>query len=97
MPVGELAIGIAYRDKKMIATKIAMIPMTIGIHRKIARSKNPPTLKAEGPVPTYANDTIIVIPPAPTPEEDMRLLRDTGRRMAREYFENHPRAWEKSS
>ena len=50
MPVDALAIGIAYRDKKMIATKIAMIPMTIGIHRKIARSKNPPTLKAEGPV-----------------------------------------------
>ena len=55
------------------------------------------SVKAEGPVPTYSNDTIIVIPPAPTLEEDMRLLRDTGRRMAREYFENHPRASEKSS
>ncbi len=35
---------------KMITTMIVMTPMTIGIQRKIARSKNLARLKGAGPV-----------------------------------------------
>ena len=36
---------------------------------------------------TYANDTVVRIPPAPTPEEDKKLLSETGLRLAKEYME----------
>ena len=35
--------------------------------------------------PTYCNDTVVYAPPAPTPEEDEKLMRETGRRLAEEY------------
>jgi phenylpropionate dioxygenase-like ring-hydroxylating dioxygenase large terminal subunit len=34
------------------------------------------------PIRTYSNDTILAIPPAPTPESDKELLRRTGREIA---------------
>ena len=37
-------------------------------------------------IPTYGHEQMLRIPPAPTPEEDKRLLRETGRRVAEEYI-----------
>ena len=34
---------------------------------------------------TYCNDTVVYAPPAATPEEDEKLMRETGRRLAEEY------------
>ena len=41
-------------------------------------------------IPTYANDTVIRIPPAPTPEEDRKLLCETGRQVMEDYIKNPP-------
>jgi hypothetical protein len=38
-----------------------------------------------GCVPTYCNDTVVFAPAAATPEEDVKLMRETGRRLAEEY------------
>jgi hypothetical protein len=32
-------------------------------------------------VPTYTQDLVLRLPPAPSPEADHRLLRETGRRV----------------
>jgi phenylpropionate dioxygenase-like ring-hydroxylating dioxygenase large terminal subunit len=37
-------------------------------------------------IPTYCNDTVVHVPPAPTPEEDRHLLRTTGRALADSYI-----------
>ena len=34
---------------------------------------------------TYCNDTVVYAPEAATPEEDEKLMRETGRRLAEEY------------
>jgi nitrite reductase/ring-hydroxylating ferredoxin subunit len=39
-------------------------------------------------IPTYGHERMLRIPRAPTPEEDRRLLRETGRRVAEEYIRN---------
>ena len=44
------------------------------------------TPDAEGRVTTYCNDTIVHAPAAPTPEEDVKQMRQTGRRLAEEYI-----------
>lgn len=36
-------------------------------------------------IPTYANDTIVTIPPAPEPGAEAKLMRQTGRRIAEEF------------
>ena len=41
-------------------------------------------------VPTYTTNTVLRIPPAPTPEEDRSLLADTGNRVAKEYMNDPP-------
>ena len=41
---------------------------------------------AAGRITTYCNDTIVHAPAAATPEEDVRLMRETGRRLAEEYI-----------
>ena len=41
-------------------------------------------------IPTYSGDTVLRIPPAPTPEEDKKLLRETGRMLAERYLKNPP-------
>ena len=41
-------------------------------------------------IPTYAGDTIIQRPPAPTEEEDRKLMRRLGREMARRYLKKPP-------
>ena len=41
-------------------------------------------------MPTFCNDTVVYAPAATTPEEDRKLLLETGRRLAEEYLENPP-------
>jgi hypothetical protein len=41
-------------------------------------------------ISTYCNDTIVRVPPAPTPEEDRQLMRATGRTLAERYLEHPP-------
>jgi hypothetical protein len=41
-------------------------------------------------IPTYSNDTVVCVPPASTPEEDLRLLRETGRKLAEAYLTDPP-------
>jgi hypothetical protein len=43
-------------------------------------------------ISTYCNDTIVHVPPAPTPEEDQQLLRTTGRTLAESYLQHPPLA-----
>ena len=48
------------------------------------------TTNSEEGLPTYASDTILRIPQAPTEEEERKLLRETGRRVAEDYIKNPP-------
>jgi hypothetical protein len=41
-------------------------------------------------IPTYANDTVVRVPPAATPEDEPRLLRETGRKLAEAYLKDPP-------
>jgi hypothetical protein len=41
-------------------------------------------------IPTYANDTVVHVPPAATPEADQRLVRETGRKLAEAYLKDPP-------
>ncbi|MSQ51418.1 MAG: aromatic ring-hydroxylating dioxygenase subunit alpha [Betaproteobacteria bacterium] len=41
-------------------------------------------------IPTYCNNTVIRVPPAPTQEEDRELLLRTGRRLAESYLKTSP-------
>ncbi len=41
-------------------------------------------------IPTYCNDTIVHVPPAPTAEEDQQLMRTTGRQLAESYLAHPP-------
>jgi hypothetical protein len=52
--------------------------------RAVQRGKDPKGLRREddGPIPTYAGQTVVRVPPAPTPEADHQLLQETGRRIA---------------
>ena len=49
----------------------------------IRDGQDPPGIRYEerGVIPTYANERVIHLPPAPTPREDRLLLRNTGRRV----------------
>jgi nitrite reductase/ring-hydroxylating ferredoxin subunit len=51
--------------------------------RAVARGEDPFGARRPGgtPVRTFAQDVVLRLPPAPTPEEDRRLLRRTGRRV----------------
>jgi hypothetical protein len=41
-------------------------------------------------IPTYCNDTIVRVPPAPTAAEDQQLMRTTGRKLAESYLTHPP-------
>ena len=58
----------------------------------VREGKDPEGLSpgADKVMPTFANDTVVNAPPAPTPELERQLLLDTGRRLAEEYIENPP-------
>ena len=42
------------------------------------------------PIPTYGYETSAKVPPAPTPEEDEKLVRDTGLGFAKRYLSEPP-------
>ena len=44
--------------------------------------------REDGVIPTYASDVILRVPPAPTPEADRKLVRETGRKMAERIVAN---------
>jgi hypothetical protein len=62
--------------------------------RSVQEGRDPTGLcrDPETAIPTYANDTVVRVPPAATPEEDPRLLRETGRRLAQSYLKDPPLA-----
>jgi hypothetical protein len=41
-------------------------------------------------IPTLCQDTVLRIPPAPTPEADRELMLDVGRKVADGYYVAHP-------
>src|SRR5262252_8555445 len=41
-------------------------------------------------IPTYCNDTIVRVPPAPTADEDQQLIRVTARKLAESYLARPP-------
>jgi phenylpropionate dioxygenase-like ring-hydroxylating dioxygenase large terminal subunit len=45
---------------------------------------------ASTPIPTYCNDTVVRVPPAPTPAEDQERMRATGRTLAESYLQQPP-------
>ena len=44
----------------------------------------------DGAMPTYAGDTVQHVLPAPTPEAEIELLRETGRKVAEGYIQDPP-------
>ena len=60
--------------------------------RAVQRGDDPAGLvwKSGGVLATYSNDTIIRIPPAATEEEDLKLLRETGWKVADGYLSDPP-------
>ena len=60
--------------------------------RAVQRGEDPPTLrrKAGEVIRTYTADTVKRVPPAPTPEADKKLMRETGLKWAQQYFKEHP-------
>ena len=60
--------------------------------RAVARGEDPKGLGRQSKMPllTYSSDTVLRIPPSPTPEDDRRLLLKTGRMIADEFLRNHP-------
>ncbi len=60
--------------------------------RAVQRGEDPPGLVRgpHAPIPTYSQDTVLRIPPAPTPEADRALLRAEGRKVAAGYYLRHP-------
>ena len=55
--------------------------------RAVQRGEDPKGInRNEGEIiPTYAHDRMLPIPPEPTREKDRQLLRDTGRKVAKDY------------
>ncbi len=45
---------------------------------------------AEKRVPTFCNDTVVYAPAAANPEEEQKLLLETGRRLIEDYIQNPP-------
>jgi nitrite reductase/ring-hydroxylating ferredoxin subunit len=61
--------------------------------QSVRRGEDPKGFRAQagGIVPTYCCDTIMRIPPACTSQEDSKLLKQTGRRIAEGYLKTPPR------
>ena len=57
-------------------------------HRSVQDGRDPAGLcrDADTVIPTYSNDTVVHVQPATPPEEDLRLLRETGRKLAEAYL-----------
>ena len=73
--------------ERLVSTDQGVIMMRNQIRegiRAVQRGEDPPGIVREPYtiVPTYGSNTVFVLPPAPTPEEDNRLLKDAGLRTA---------------
>ena len=55
----------------------------------VQKGENPPGVAYEngGAIPTYSIERLLDIPPAHTPEEDQRLLREMGRKVVKDRIE----------
>jgi len=62
-----------------------------GIHA-VQAGQTPDDLcrEADRLIPTYCNDTVVRVPPAPTADEDQQLMRTTGRKLAESYLAHPP-------
>ena len=62
--------------------------------RAVQKGQDPKALAlmraAGGPIATYCGNTVLRVPPAPTPEEDSRLLMETGRGVSEDHVKNPP-------
>jgi hypothetical protein len=60
--------------------------------RAVQRGEDPPGIVRgpHAPIRTCSQDTILHIPPAPTPAADQALLRQEGRKVAADYYVKHP-------
>ena len=60
--------------------------------RLVQEGRDPAGLcrEAGAVIPTYANDTVVRVLPAATPEADQRLVRETGRKLAEAYLKDPP-------
>ena len=60
--------------------------------RAVKRGEDPVGVYRDpkGVIPTSGNDSVVHIPPAPTPEQDKKLLQDTALRLAKRYLKTPP-------
>ena len=60
--------------------------------RAVQRGEDPKGVwrDANRPISTYGNEAVMHIPPAPTPEEDSKLVAETGRRVAKKFLKVPP-------
>jgi hypothetical protein len=60
--------------------------------RAVAQGRDPMgVFRADGKViPTYCNNMVLRLPPAPSGETDKELLRATGRKLAQGYLKEPP-------
>jgi len=59
--------------------------------KAVKAGQDPVGLAREGGViPTYCNDTVVKVPVAASPEADVTLMRETGRRLAEGYIQAPP-------
>ena len=60
--------------------------------RAVQRGEDPKgVIREDGKVVNcYGGNTMVYLPPAATPEEDKKLLQETGRRVAEGYLKNPP-------
>ena len=58
----------------------------------VERGQDPPGISRDPDkiIPTYGGDTVLRVPPAPTEEEDRKLVLRLGLEMAKRYVENPP-------
>ncbi len=57
----------------------------------VKEGRDPGTLShGQEPVSTFCNDTVVYSPAVGSPEEDIQLVRETGRKLAEEYIKNPP-------
>ena len=57
----------------------------------VKEGRDPGTLsRGQEPVSTFCNDTVVYSPAVGSPEEDIQLVRETGRKLAEEYIKNPP-------
>jgi hypothetical protein len=57
----------------------------------VREGRDPDVLsREEKPVSTFCNDTVVHSHALDNPEEDTKMMRETGRRLAKDYIKNPP-------